>query len=152
MGKNAKIVPFFYKELERTQRLFRSCIKNGKERKKNVPFFYNKWEKTQERCILLKRTGAQPWLQHTLDPMKLRSIGPCSYKHQSCRARDKSSDNLTLNDLFRIRLRILEYRIWIWTRFPIQILWSGFGPDTRSYICYLSILWNYYKKTPYNQS
>ena len=31
--KNAKIVPFFYKEQKRTQRSFHSFIKNGKERK-----------------------------------------------------------------------------------------------------------------------
>ena len=37
-GKNAKIVPFFYKERERTQKKFRSFIKKGKERK-NVAFF-----------------------------------------------------------------------------------------------------------------
>ena len=33
MEKKAKIVPFFYKEQKRTQRLFCSFIKNGKERK-----------------------------------------------------------------------------------------------------------------------
>ena len=39
-------VPFFYKERKRTQRLFRSFIKNGKERK--------------DRSVLLKGTDAQP--------------------------------------------------------------------------------------------
>ena len=39
MEKNTKIVPFFYKEPKRTQRSFRSFIKNGKERK-NVAFFW----------------------------------------------------------------------------------------------------------------
>ena len=37
--KNAKIVPFFYKERKRTQRSERSFIKNGKERKdQNILF------------------------------------------------------------------------------------------------------------------
>ena len=46
MEKNAKIVPFFYKEQKRKQRLFRSFIKNEKERKAH--------------SVLLKRTDAQP--------------------------------------------------------------------------------------------
>ena len=46
MEKNAKIVPFFYKERKRKQRLFRSFIKNEKERKAH--------------SVLLKRTDAQP--------------------------------------------------------------------------------------------
>ena len=46
MEKNAKIVPFFYKERKRMQRLFCSFIKNGKERK--------------DRSVILKRTDAQP--------------------------------------------------------------------------------------------
>ena len=50
MEKNAKIVPFFYRERKRTQRSFRSFIKNGKERK--------------DRSVLLKRTDAQPCLMH----------------------------------------------------------------------------------------
>ena len=33
MEKNAKNVPFFYKERKRTQKTFRSFIKNAKERK-----------------------------------------------------------------------------------------------------------------------
>ena len=37
------------------QKTFRSFIKNEKNAK-NVPFFY------KERCVLLKRTDAQPWL------------------------------------------------------------------------------------------
>ena len=41
-----KNLPFFYKKRKRTQRLERSFIKNGKERK--------------DRNILLKRTDAQP--------------------------------------------------------------------------------------------
>ena len=52
MEKNAKIVPFFCKERKRTQRSFRSFIKNGKERK--------------DRSVLLKRTDAQPWILHNV--------------------------------------------------------------------------------------
>ena len=59
MGKNAKINPVFHKERERTQRLFRPFIKNGKEAK-NVLFFYKELERTQECCVLLKRMGPQP--------------------------------------------------------------------------------------------
>ena len=46
MEKNAKIVPFFYKEQKRMQRWFRSFIKNGKECK--------------DRSVHLKRMDAQP--------------------------------------------------------------------------------------------
>ena len=46
MEKNAKIVPFFYKEQKRTERSECSFIKNGKERKD--------WN------VLLKTTDAQP--------------------------------------------------------------------------------------------
>ena len=56
MGKNAKIIPFFYKERERTQ--------------KNVPFFYKERERMQERCVHLKRTGAQPWKERVPNPEK----------------------------------------------------------------------------------
>ena len=46
MEKNTKIRTFFYKERKRSQRLFRSFIKNRKEHK--------------DRNFLLKRTDAQP--------------------------------------------------------------------------------------------
>ena len=48
MEKNAKMVPFLYKEQKRTPGSFRSFIKKGKERK--------------DRSVLLKRTDAQPCL------------------------------------------------------------------------------------------
>ena len=37
-----------------------SLIKNVKERKEPA-FFYKESKRTQERCVLLKRTYAQPW-------------------------------------------------------------------------------------------
>ena len=62
MEKNAKIVPFFYKERKRTQRSFRSFIKNGKECK--------------DRSVLLKRTDAQPWFYfRPFDAHTFKSLG-----------------------------------------------------------------------------
>ena len=60
-GKEQKNVPFFYKKQKRMQKTFCSFIKNGKNAK-NVLFFYKERKRTQERCILLKRTDAQPWI------------------------------------------------------------------------------------------
>ena len=54
---------FFYKEWKRTQRLFRSFLKNGKKNPKIVPFFYKERKRTQDCCILLKRTDDQPCLK-----------------------------------------------------------------------------------------
>ena len=43
MEKNAKNVPFFYKERNRMQKTFRSFINNGKERKKRLNRRTNTW-------------------------------------------------------------------------------------------------------------
>ena len=33
---------------------------------KNATFFYKEWKRTQERCVLLKRTDAQPCMYSTV--------------------------------------------------------------------------------------
>ena len=48
--KNAKIVPFFYKELKRTQRSFRSFEKNGCPNLQKLQYLF-----------LLQRSRQQPW-------------------------------------------------------------------------------------------
>ena len=60
--KNAKIVPFFYKERKRMQRSFCSFIKNGKER--------------IDCSVLLKRTDAQPWNRAAADSLRWASCYP----------------------------------------------------------------------------
>ena len=59
-----KNVLFFYKERKRTQ--------------KNVPFFYKELKRTQERCVLLKRTDAQPWVMLGLVKGGYVRLGPWS--------------------------------------------------------------------------
>ena len=44
----------------------RSFHKERKERK-NVAFFWEERKRTQERCVLLKRTFAQPWQIYPYD-------------------------------------------------------------------------------------
>ena len=62
---------------KRTQRTFRSFIKNRKERKKR-PFFHKERKRTQERCVHLKRTDAQPWKRQYVRVLKKRGIfWPC---------------------------------------------------------------------------
>ena len=60
MENNAKIVPFFCKEWKRTQRLFHSFIKNGKERK--------------DCSVLMKRTDEQPCIYDCSSECKFRTF------------------------------------------------------------------------------
>ena len=57
--KKAKNAAFFYKERNRTQRKFRSFIKNGKEHKKNVPFFYKERKRTQRTLRSFTKNGKE---------------------------------------------------------------------------------------------
>ena len=63
MQNTRKNAAFFYKERKRMQRMLHYFIKNAK----NAALFYKESKRTLERCILFKRTHAQPWIYCTLD-------------------------------------------------------------------------------------
>ena len=56
MEKNAKIIPFFYKEWKRAQRSFCSFIKNGKEAK-IVLLFYKERKRMQRLFRSFEKNG-----------------------------------------------------------------------------------------------